>query len=83
MGVIGSWMVDGAEFCPRQLALIAVQKIEVLALQGVTKRFYSALKASGHFAHSCYQMMERGPRSLVIIYWANTTSVRQRLNVIL
>ena len=55
MGVIGSWMVDGAEFCPRQLALIAVQKIEVLALQGVTKRFYSALKASGHFAHSCYQ----------------------------
>ncbi|WP_298634405.1 hypothetical protein [uncultured Umboniibacter sp.] len=55
MGVIGSWKVDGADFCPRQLALIAIQKIDVLTLQGASRRFYSALKASGHFAHSCYQ----------------------------
>jgi hypothetical protein len=55
MGVIGSWKVDGAEFSPRQLALIAIQKIDVLALQGVSKRFYTSLKASGHSAHSCYQ----------------------------
>ena len=55
MGIIGSWKINGASYRPEQLALLAVLKIDVLALQSVSKSYYSALKATGHFAHSCFQ----------------------------